>query len=47
MRASNKIHEKIGNSGAIVISKVMGLILASMAANNILLGIKEFFKIKV
>lgn len=46
MRLGNRIHEKIGNSGAIVISKVMGLILASMAANNILMGIKEFFKIQ-
>jgi len=45
MRMSNKIYKKIGNSGAIVISKVMGLILAAMAANNILMGIKEFFKI--
>lgn len=45
MRAANKIHMRIGNSGAIVISKVMGLILASMAATNILLGIKDFFKI--
>ncbi|MDA8792961.1 MarC family protein [Bacteriovoracaceae bacterium] len=47
MRGSTKIHKYLGNSGAIVISKVMGLILASMAANNILMGIKEFFKIKV
>ena len=46
MRASNKIQEKIGNAGAIVISKVMGLILASMAANNILVGIRDFFKIQ-
>jgi len=45
MRLANKIHQRIGNSGAIVISKVMGLILASMAANNILMGIKTFFKI--
>lgn len=45
MIGSNKIHKKIGNSGAIIISKVMGLILASMAANNILIGIKEFFKL--
>lgn len=45
MRLSGKIHARIGNSGAIVISKVMGLILASMAANNILLGVKDFFKI--
>ena len=46
MRASHKIHTKIGNAGAIVISKVMGLILASMAANNILVGIRDFFKIQ-
>lgn len=45
MRFSEKITKQIGDSGAIVISKVMGLILASMAANNILMGIKEFFKI--
>lgn len=45
MYGSHSIHKKIGNSGAIVISKVMGLILASMAANNVLVGIKEFFKI--
>jgi multiple antibiotic resistance protein len=45
MLLSNKIHAKIGNAGAIIISKVMGLILASMAANNILMGIKTFFKI--
>lgn len=45
MRTSHFIQQKIGNSGAIVISKIMGLILASIAANNILLGIKEFFKI--
>lgn len=45
MRLSNKIHSRIGDSGAIVVSKVMGLILASMAANNVLMGIKVFFKI--
>ena len=45
MLLSNRIHAKIGNAGAIIISKVMGLILASMAANNILMGIKAFFKI--
>ncbi len=45
MRFSDHIHKKIGSSGAIIISKVMGLILASIAANNVLLGIKEYFKI--
>lgn len=45
MLMASRIHKRIGDSGAIVISKVMGLILASMAANAVLLGIKEFFKI--
>jgi multiple antibiotic resistance protein len=45
MRLSARIYKRIGNSGAIVISKVMGLILAAMAANNILMGIKDFFNI--
>ena len=46
MRMASKIHKRIGNSGAIVISKVMGLILASIASTNILIGIKEFFHIQ-
>lgn len=41
--ASNIIQRRIGESGIIVISKVMGLILASYAAQSILSGIKEFF----
>lgn len=45
MRASGVISKFIGVAGAILISKIMGLILASIAATNILLGIKEFFKI--
>lgn len=45
MKFASNIHKRIGNAGAIVISKVMGLIIAAMAANNVLLGIKDFFKI--
>lgn len=45
MIAASRIHKTIGNSGAIVISKIMGLILASMAANNVLMGIKTFFNL--
>jgi len=41
--ASNFIQKKIGESGIIVISKIMGLILASYAAQSILSGIKDFF----
>jgi multiple antibiotic resistance protein len=40
---SNIIQKKIGETGIIVISKIMGLILASYAAQSILSGIKEFF----
>jgi multiple antibiotic resistance protein len=45
MYYSRPIHQKIGNSGAIVISKVMGLILASIAANSVLVGIKAYFEL--
>lgn len=42
---ANKIQEKIGETGIIVISKIMGLILASFAIQSILSGIKEYFHI--
>ena len=45
MSNSEKILNVIGNSGAIIISKIMGMVLASIASTNILLGIKEFFAI--
>ena len=45
MITASRIQKTIGNSGAIVISKVMGLILASMAANNVLMGVKTFFNL--
>jgi small neutral amino acid transporter SnatA (MarC family) len=35
----------IGNSGASIISRVMGLILASVAVASVLAGIKEYFAI--
>lgn len=40
---SNSIQKRIGEAGIVVISKVMGLILASYAAQSILTGIKDFF----
>ena len=43
MRYSTFIGKKIGQAGSIILSKVMGLILASIAANNTLIGIKEYF----
>ena len=43
MLAASWIHRLIGNNGASVISRVMGLILASVAVANVLAGIKEYF----
>lgn len=43
--AANRIHHRVGETGIIVISKVMGLILASFAIQNILDGIRSYFQI--
>ncbi len=45
MRFSGHIIRLIGDSGASVISPVMGLILASVATNNALLGLKTYFSL--
>lgn len=45
MLAASWVHRIIGNSGASIISRVMGLILASVAVSSILGGIKEYFAI--
>lgn len=45
MRASVFIDSVIGKSGASVISRVMGLILASVATTHLLAGIKAYFSI--
>lgn len=45
MLASSFIHRYIGNSGASIISRIMGLILSSVAINNILQGLKIYFSI--
>ncbi|MGN2615323.1 NAAT family transporter [Aliivibrio fischeri] len=37
------IQKVIGNVGAAIISRVMGLILAAVAVNNLLMGIKDFY----
>lgn len=41
--AANKVQERIGEYGITVISKVMGLILASYGVQSILSGLKDFF----
>lgn len=43
MLGATWIHRFIGNSGASIVSRVMGLILASVATQNVLVGIKEYF----
>lgn len=41
---ANKLHKVIGDYGIVVISKVMGLILASYGVQSVLAGILSFFK---
>ena len=43
MLLSASINKLIGNSGASVVSRVMGLILASVAMANLLAGVKSYF----
>lgn len=40
---AGKIQKLIGNMGAAIISRVMGLILAAVAVNNVLSGIRDYF----
>ncbi|MGY8914449.1 MAG: MarC family protein [Flavobacteriales bacterium] len=41
--AANKVKERVGEYGITVVSKIMGLILASYAVQSILSGLKGFF----
>jgi multiple antibiotic resistance protein len=43
--AATWVHRLIGNGGASVVSRVMGLILSSVAVTNVLAGIKAYFLI--
>jgi multiple antibiotic resistance protein len=45
MLMASRIIKIIGDAGASVISRVMGLILASVAVNGIVLGIKQAFNL--
>lgn len=40
---AGRIHRVIGNGGSSIVSRVMGLILASVATANVLAGIKEYY----
>ncbi len=46
MLLSGFINRFIGNSGASIISRIMGLILASVATTNILIGVSEYFNLQ-
>lgn len=43
MLMATPVHRLIGTSGASIISRVMGLILAAVAVTHVLAGIKEYF----
>jgi multiple antibiotic resistance protein len=43
MLAASWVQRLIGDSGASIISRVMGLVLASVAVASVLGGIKEYF----
>ena len=44
MLVAERISQLIGDGGASIVSRVMGLILASVAATNVLEGAKESFQ---
>ena len=44
---ASKIQEKVGVTGIIVISKIMGLILAAFAVQSVLSGISDYFNIQL
>ena len=44
MLTSGTISKLIGTGGAGIVSRVMGLILASIAATHVLEGAKEYFQ---
>ncbi|MEM7147284.1 MAG: MarC family protein [Verrucomicrobiota bacterium] len=47
MLCASGVHKLIGNSGASIISRVMGLILASVAVRSVLSGITEYFGLAI
>ncbi|HAV14640.1 MAG TPA: MarC family transcriptional regulator [Opitutae bacterium] len=45
LKKSDVLHKYLGDAGASVISRVMGLILAAVASTNVLSGIKQYFEL--
>ncbi|QDT39694.1 MarC family protein [Stratiformator vulcanicus] len=44
MLGAERISKLIGDGGASIVSRVMGMILASIATGNVLAGVKDFFQ---
>jgi multiple antibiotic resistance protein len=42
---ARKVQNFIGEAGIIVITKIMGLIIASFAVQSVLVGIKDYFQL--
>ena len=42
--AAPRLHRLLGDSGASIVSRVMGLILASVATTHVLAGVQEYFR---
>lgn len=45
MLFAGQLHRLIGDGGASVVSRAMGMILASVGLANVLAGIQEFFEL--
>ena len=45
MLGSNVISRIIGNAGASIVSRVMGMILAAVAVTSVLSGLKDYFSL--
>jgi multiple antibiotic resistance protein len=43
---AGRVQRLIGDAGASIVSRVMGLIIAAMAASTVLAGVKVYFKIE-
>ncbi|MBQ4832941.1 MarC family protein [Pseudoalteromonas sp. MMG010] len=44
---ATQVHKLIGDSGASIISRIMGLVLTSVAVTNILSGVAQYFGLQV
>lgn len=45
MRLAQPIQARIGEAGASIVSRIMGLVLASVATSNVLAGLRTYFSV--